>query len=154
MTTIAYHHKSRVIACDGRSTQGIYITQDDAQKWIKVGDDVWFFTGTVADREMFLKYHHGEAYGRPEHDIESSAILASGGECFEAGVTEAGQAWRVRVSYDHGAGSGKDHAVAAMDHGKSAAEAVKYASTRDTCTGGKITVFDLATMSFVGGDNV
>lgn len=150
MTTIAYHHKARVIACDGRSTQGIYITQDDAQKWLTVGGDIWFFTGDVHDREEFLKYHSGELSGPPAHEIECSAFLVSGGAVYEAGLTQDGQPWRIQLEYDHASGSGKDHAIAAMDHGKGAIDAVRYAMTRDTRTGGKINALDIASMEFMG----
>jgi len=47
------------------------------------------------------------------------------------------------IKYNKGLGSGRDFAIAAMDHGKSAKEAVKYAMTRDTYTGGRIRVFNV-----------
>jgi len=150
MTTIAYSHKARQIAVDGRSTQGDHISNNAAQKWLHIGDDVWFFTGSVADREIFLKYQSGELTGKPAYEVDCSAFLVSSGECFEAGVTPSGQAWRFRLSHDHTAGSGKYYAIAAMDHGKSPDDAVIYASTRDIYTGGKVSVFDLATMQFIG----
>jgi len=154
MTTITYSHKSGLIACDGRSTQGGHVTHNDAEKWLCIGDDVWFFTGTFSDRDIFLKYQSGELSGKPDYEVECSAFLASDGKCFEVSITPDGQAWRVPVSYDHATGSGKYYAIAAMDHGKCPADAVAYASTRDIYTGGKVSVFDLATMSFIGGDNV
>lgn len=149
MTTIAYHHRTRVVACDGRSTQGSTITQDNAKKWLEIGGDIWFFTGSVADRDIFVKYHNGELSGQPPHEVECSALIVSGGKCYEAGITREGQAWRVLVDFDHAAGSGKDHAVAAMDHGKGAIDAVKYAITRDSCSGGKVSALDVASMIFM-----
>ena len=154
MTTIAYHHKSGVVACDGRTTQGSYITHDEAKKWLSIGDDVWFFTGSVADRDAFVKYHSGELSGAPAHDIDCAAFIVVGGQCFESGLTKEGEAWRVLLDYNHATGSGRDHAVAAMDHGKGAIDAVKYAATRDMCTGGKISALDVSTMDFMGGLNV
>jgi hypothetical protein len=152
MTTIAYHHESGLIACDGRSTQGIYITQDNAQKWLEIDGAVWFFTGSVHDRDAFLKYQSGELSGQPSHDIECSAFLVSGGKAYECGVTREGQAWSVELCYNHATGSGKDHAVASMDHGKGAVDSVRYAATRDTRTGGKISALDVRNGQWVALD--
>lgn len=151
MTTIAYHHESGIIACDGRIAHGNYISHDKAKKWLCIGDDVWFFAGAVADRGPFIKYHSGELPGAPVHAIDCAAFIVTGGQCFEAGLTKDGDAWRVLLDYNHATGSGRDHAVSAMDHGKGAIDAVIYAATRDMCTGGKISSLELATMIFAEG---
>jgi len=154
MTTIAYHHESRRIAVDGRVTAGDLIASSAFEKWRIVGEEVWFLSGAVADFDRFIAYHQKEMSGFPEYSISCSALVASGGACYEAGVTKEGEPWRSIAPYSIAMGSGRDFAIGAMDHGKDAYGAVSYASNRDTGTGGKITVFDLATMSFVGGDNV
>jgi ATP-dependent protease HslVU (ClpYQ) peptidase subunit len=149
MTTIAYHHGTGVIACDGRTTQGGYICHDEAEKWLCIGDDVWFFTGCVGDRVAFVKYHAGELSGVPLFPVDCAALVASGGLVYELGLTDKGEAWRVLVKHDHATGSGRDHAIAAMDYKQGAIDAVKYASTRDIYTGGKIRGFDVSTMKFM-----
>lgn len=150
MTTIAYHHASQKIAVDGRVTAGSLITTDKLKKWIAVGDDVWFMCGTISDFGRFISYHSGELSGKPEFQVCCSAVIVTGGECYEAGITEDGEPWRVILSYDYAVGSGRDFAISAMDLGMGAEKAVAHAATRDNGTGGKISVFDLATMSFVG----
>lgn len=53
------------------------------------------------------------------------------------------------VEFDIAWGSGEEFALAAMDFGNSAEEAVKYAMTRDTCTGGKVHVYDIEKCKFI-----
>jgi len=53
------------------------------------------------------------------------------------------------VEYNDAMGSGEEFALAALDHGKTAEDAVAYAATRDSGTGGKIRVFDVAKMEFI-----
>ena len=154
MTTIAYSHKARQIAVDGRITSDSLIESDRYEKWRLVGDEVWFFSGTVSDIERFIAYHKGELIGAPDFQVCCSAFSVKDGACFQLGLTAAGEPWKFSVSYDHAIGSGRDFAITAMDLGMSAKNSVALASTRDTGTGGVISVFDLATMSFVGGDNV
>jgi len=48
------------------------------------------------------------------------------------------------LTYNYTLGSGERFATGAMDHGKSASQAVKYAMTRDSNTGGKVLVYNLS----------
>lgn len=152
MTTIAYHHDTRRIAVDGRITVGDLIACDSYQKWRAVDEEIWFLTGATADFDRFIAYHQKRLSGQPEHVVSCSAIVASTDGCFEVGLTREGEPWRSLVTYDTAMGSGRDFALGAMDHGKCAVEAIKYASKRDSATGGKISVFDLSTMSFRSSD--
>ena len=149
MTTIAYHHKSRVIAVDGMITAGDLIASRDFQKWRVVGEEVWFICGAVADIDRLIAYHAKELTGRPDYAVSCSALVAYNGECYEAGVTPEGEPWRSLAPYSVAIGSGRDFAIAAMDHGKSAPDSIKYAATRDTGTGGAISALDIKTGKWV-----
>jgi hypothetical protein len=60
------------------------------------------------------------------------------------GITKEGVAWFLGGDNTYtlptpwAYGSGADFAISAMDHGKTAEESVKYASTRDTLTNSKV----------------
>lgn len=149
MTTIAYHHASGVIAVDGMVTAGDLIASRDFQKWRVAGEEVWFICGAVADYDRLIAYHAGELTGRPEYPVSCSALVAFGGACYEAGVTPDGEPWRSIAPYSVAIGSGRDFALAAMDHGKTAVEAVKYAAGRNTGTGGTINAMDIKTCQWV-----
>lgn len=149
MTTIAYHHESRRIAVDGRVTAGDLIACDSYEKWRAVGDEVWFLSGATCDFDRFVAYHTKDTTGKPEHIISCSGVVASASGCYEVGITPDGEPWRSLSPYNVAVGSGRDFALAAMDHGGSASSAVRYASTRDTGTGGVVSVFDMDTMGFI-----
>lgn len=149
MTTIVYDHKAGVIACDGRSTSGSTITSDTHKKWVEHDGKVWFYTGAVADVDRFIKYtEHGDMEP-PRWPIDCTTILADAGSVYTVGVSPSGEPWRERLECSRAIGSGCDFAMAAMDFGKSAGEAVAYAATRDSGTGGKVSVFDVAEMRFI-----
>lgn len=149
MTTIAYHHASGVIAVDGMITADDLIACRDFQKWRVVGDEVWFLCGAVADFDRFIDYHTKKISGAPDFSVSCSALVASDGKCYEAGLTREGEPWRSIAPYSVAQGSGIHFAIAAMDHGKTAIDAVKYAATRDVRTGGKISALDIKTGQWV-----
>lgn len=149
MTTIAYDHKARLIACDGRSTSGNTILSDTHKKWVEADGKFWFYTGSVSDVDRFIKYtEHGDM-DPPRWPIDLTAILADSGSVYIVGVSPSGEPWRERLECSRAIGSGCDFALSAMDFGKSAGESVQYAATRDSCTGGKVIVFDVAGMRFI-----
>ena len=53
------------------------------------------------------------------------------------------------IEYNDSAGSGGEFAIAALDMGKTAKEAVEYAMTRDFYSGGKVHVYDIETGDFI-----
>lgn len=147
MTTIVYDHKNKQIAIDSRVTAGTLISDDDATKWDESKGSFWFFCGAIADHQQLIELAHND---KPEVHPDSSAIMAN-----DKGV------WLVcfngeycchsPLSHSRAIGSGSDFALASLDHGKSAKEAIEYAMTRDTGTGGKVHVFDVENMRFCGG---
>jgi ATP-dependent protease HslVU (ClpYQ) peptidase subunit len=140
MTTIAYHHKDKEIAVDGRTTMGGLIITDKANKVITRKDGVRFIlSGATSDFDGFCaEFSNGVAASR---NYDCGAIVINNGVVAVAGVdNESGTFFASPRDESFASGSGRDFALSAMDFGKSAKEAVKYASTRDSGTGGRITV--------------
>lgn len=150
MTTILYDHKARQIAVDGRTTCGGQILCESSEKWLKDGDDYWFICGSVCDQERLMsQIKAADSADAPKWKIEASAFLVSGGKVYQCVVCDDGEPAKSLCQYSDSMGSGGVYALAALDHGKSAKQAVKYAMTRDTGTGGKVSVFDIDRMEFV-----
>lgn len=149
MTTIAYSYKDNKIAIDGRTTTGGVINTDRAIKWIERDGDYWFICGSVCDRDRLVDYFLDPSPQKPAFPIECSAIAVRNSEVWHCVIDEEGAPCASRLDYNDAMGSGSTWAIAAMDHGKSAKQAVKYAATRDSATGGKISVFDVKKMEFI-----
>jgi len=138
MTTIAYDGKS--LASDSRSCIGGMIYEEDAQK-IFTERGPFAVLGIAGDYQAamdvmdmigeFTNIEH--IRGIPPEEIGNVSILA---------VTKDGRLWsyagsascELRGDRPFAVGSGSDFAIAAMDLGKSAKEAVEYAATRDPNT--------------------
>lgn len=153
MTTIVYDHNAKQIAVDSRATSNGLITSDIEQKWHIDSDGVmWFLSGCVSDYDLlFLSFKSGDrAYDLPEIP-DAVAFIVRDGEVLLRGVTDKGEAWTQRLTGNRCIGSGSTLALAALDFGCSAFDAVKYAATRDCYSGGEIRVFDVAKMEFIQG---
>lgn len=148
MTTIVYDHKARQIAVDGRATSGHLINTEEAIKWAQDGDDWWFICGAVCDENQFIEYMNAKDPDTPKREIECSAFLVSAGRVYQC-VIDEGKQCKSEINYSDSIGSGSQWALAALDMGKTAAESVEYAKTRDTGTGGKVSVFDIERMGFI-----
>ena len=72
-------------------------------------------------------------------DLDASALAIDEGKVYMCSVT-GGKYNITPIDFNMCMGSGGDFALAAMDFGCSARQAVKYAMTRDTCTGGRVKV--------------
>lgn len=140
MTTIAYHHGDSEIAADGRLTAGGDIVHDRADKSVKVGARTFYCCGKRGQYQRFAEdCENGKAV---DWEPDVSAIMVEKGRAFLCSVHDR----RYCVSpldYNEAIGSGASYAVAAMDFGRSAREAVRYASTRDVYTGGRVKVWKL-----------
>lgn len=148
MTTIIYDHKNKQIACDGRIQQDRKILSEQFQKWHQVGDEIYFFSGCVADIKEFIKYPR-DFGSKPPGSIKVSCFRVSGGKVFECGVDDETGYFETECQYSAGHGSGEDFALAALDFGNSAKDAVEYAKTRDSGTGGKVSVYDITSARFI-----
>ncbi len=138
MTTIAYNHKYKQVAYDGRCTGGDVIKCDDGDKLDTKGDLTFILAGALDEKEHLI----GQYPNKLEKTVSVSGFLIKDkivyGICGDdLNIAE----WKMNYSDSHG--SGAKFAIAAMDHGKTAKEAVEYAMTRDIYTGGKVRVFDV-----------
>lgn len=149
MTTIVYDHKTNTITIDSRIRQGDFIVSDNAEKFIINGDDVYFLTGTIADFEPFVKRMSGEETGELKYELNCSAFLASDRVVYSCTMDSNGKINKERMTYSDSMGSGAVQALAAIDFGESAINAINYAKTRDSATGGLIRKFNVASMEFV-----
>ncbi len=145
MTTIVYDHKNKQIACDSRLTGGNLIVSDGYIKFKENERGMWFFTGSKSDEEQLMSLNHND---NPNVKPDASAFLVKDGKCFL--VTFNGDYCSISENeYNHSIGSGGDFALSAIDLNKTAKEAVEYAKTRDTGTGGKVHVYDIEKGEFL-----
>lgn len=149
MTTVCYDHSSKQVAVDGRIVRGTMIVEEESPKWREVGEQLWFFCGQVSDEERLIDHIKGKREEPPKHDIDCSAIAVCMDGVYLVSVTEEGEGWSSLCDYSEAIGSGEQFALAALDFGKSAKEAVEYAATRDCCTGGTVHVYDISNGEFV-----
>lgn len=138
MTTIAYNHKDQEIAFDSRSTNGNIIMADDVMKMEKHNDVYFFLAGCPCDFEMLVSRYFSD---KKKCKVDADCFTYDNGVFYKAGVDNCGLFWRQPLINNDVTGSGSMFALVAMDFGCNAEEAVKYAATRDICTGGKINVF-------------
>lgn len=137
MTTIAYNHDRKEIAYDGRTTRGGVIISDESEKMIERNGVKFFLCGSTCDYEILIAMYFGE-----KQDIvpEANAFAVDSGVVYMIGCGDNGVLWKSRKDCNDSIGSGWEYALAAMDFGRFAKQAVEYAATRDSSTGGKITV--------------
>lgn len=148
MTTILYDHKTKKIAVDGRTRTGNVINTSTEKKWIERDGEFWFFCGSVSDREKFIAHFKSPSPEKPMFEIAASALVVRDSRVYYCVVEEDGAPCAAEIEYSDNMGSGGLFALAALDHGKTAKEAVEYAMTRDSGSGGKVTVFDVERMEF------
>lgn len=150
MTTIAYDHKNKMIAWDGRCTSNRRILSDESIKHAKHGDSIYVFTAANDDGELLARAHYEKKDLSEFKSLNASCYVMKLKEPLRCiSMPDDGVIEEWTVDYTDSMGSGSAFALAALDFGKSAKEAVEYAATRDTCTGGKITVFDVESMEFL-----
>ena len=149
MTTIVYDHKAQQIAMDSRVTSDGMINSESDEKWIQEENDFWFICGAVCDSERLIQYINAVDPDKPKWEIEGMAFLVRTGAVYRCFIAAGGDPCKSRLTYSDAIGSGGLFALSALDHGKSALDAVAYAATRDTGTGGKIRVFDIKIMQFI-----
>lgn len=145
MTTIVYDHKNKQVACDSRITRGDVICTNEGVKWLSDGQGVWFFCGKTCDKQMLIDYFSG----KPQKDNlipESAAFYFK----FDDGVylrtvNDDGVIQESPIDFSDAIGSGEQWAISALDHGKTAKEAIEYAMSRDVYTGGEVVVFEVMT---------
>jgi 20S proteasome alpha/beta subunit len=142
MTTIAYHHATKTIAYDSRITSGSLIESDAFDKAIDYMGNMFVMAGSCTDYMTFIKaYESSEDYNG--NHAEAFMFNANSDLVKHLYVYDDTKIGAFNLTYDFAIGSGRLHAITAMDCGKTAKEAVKFAIKRDSCSGGKIHVVKL-----------
>lgn len=137
MTTIAY--RDGVIAYDSRAVKGDLIATDNYDKHYKRKGWHFFLAGTLCDMDAFVESVISGRESSSELEVEGFAVDPKG-VLWDVG----GSGWRVMLpDVPRTTGSGASYALAAMDFGCNAKQAVKYAGTRDINTGGKVRTYKL-----------
>lgn len=135
MTTIAY--KGGVIAYDGRQTRSGAIVSDDCSKCQVVDGVSFFLSGAVCDEKALIAAYFGTPSPVP---VECSGYVVDGGKLMMVGHDDKTGIWKQELDLANpdAIGSGAPYALAAMDMGAGAEEAVLAAMKRDIYTGGLI----------------
>ena len=136
MTTIAY--KDGVIAYDSRVTRGSLIDHDDYEKLIHRNGHRFLMTGSGCDFAALIDEYLGVKLG--DKPLEANGLVVTNGKLYQIGRDAETGFWvdDVWAERPFAIGSGRDFALAAMDMGATAKEAVEMAARRDICTGGTI----------------
>tara|TARA_R110002096_G_C14041546_1_gene672316 strand:- start:43 stop:480 length:438 start_codon:yes stop_codon:yes gene_type:complete len=145
MTTIVYDHKNKQIACDSRVNGNGLILSDKEVKYKENEKGLWFFCGAVSDNDQMMEMSHND---KPDVLPDCSALLVKDGDCYLV-TFNGGYCAISKNNYSHSIGSGGDYALCALDFGSTAKEALKYASTKDCYTGGKLRLYDIKTEKFI-----
>jgi len=140
VTTIAY--KDGVIAYDSRCCRNGYVETDNIDKCQEYKGHRFFLSGSLNAHEALIQ---ALVDGDDHDELDSGGLMVdpAGVLWFVGGCDEP---WK----YHHdrllptASGSGTPWALAAMDFGCTAKQAVKYAMTRDPGTGGKVRTFKVA----------
>lgn len=130
-----------MIAYDSRAVQHDMVVSNTFPKMFEHKNHIFFVAGDVADYSGFA---NDMVAGKQSKEWEVSAFMVCpSGKLWMTGG--GGGAWRFELPLTETAaiGSGQDFAYSAMDFGKTAKQAVKYAMTRDSNTGGKVRTFKL-----------
>lgn len=139
MTTIAYSYKDKQIAVDSRITANNKICTDSFNKIYMMHDVTFVMCGETAHFPLLIDAWLGEYDGE---ELNAKCLAIIGTDVYEVDYREEGL-YKNLLTYDEALGSGSDYALAAMDLGESPAAAVRYASTRDCATGGRVQTIDI-----------
>lgn len=138
MTTIAY--KDGVIAYDSLSTSGGLITNDDFDKKYKRSNVFFFLSGSICEFDNLMDCYFG---AEPTKTNDSAAFVYDSGNLYLISVCINDGFWKQKLNPErhYSIGSGSNFALAAMDLGYTAVDAIKQAIKRDCYSGGKIKTF-------------
>lgn len=131
MTTIAMNKTG--VAFDSRMTQGNTITTDECMKAKEKDGYIFILSGRVASMEKFIQTFFSD--GDWEKWDTGGLVITPEGEVM---VVEGDTGYFKWEGYDYADGSGGPYALSAMKLGMSPVEAVEFAMTIDTATGGEV----------------
>jgi len=146
MTTIAFD--GRYIACDSRESSGNIILSENVDKFVVSNNAYYFGAGIPCDIDKLISISDQAMH---EYLLEANIIIAESEGVFILSQSEEGGVYKNSIDHlnSYSIGSGAPFAMAAIDFGMNAKEAVEYAMTRDSCTGGEVKVFDTFAMKMV-----
>lgn len=142
MTTIAY--KDGVIAYDSRFTCHDFIVNDDADKMISADGRMFFLCGAVSDYIYLIDSYLNDRLTRKVVETVR-ALVVEDGKLYATAVSPRDGFWKCEEPFDNpiAIGSGERFALAFMDTGMTAEEAVRATCKRDIYTGGTIRTFKI-----------
>ncbi|WP_431786944.1 hypothetical protein [Vibrio harveyi] len=137
MTTLVYDHENKIVAYDSRHIKDeSIIISDSLDKLHIVNDHKFLGCGKVGDINLLIKAYLDKQ--PPECEMLRAIIWSIESDRVRRVGFSDNALWVNTLQYSATDGSGADFALAALDMGKSASEAVEYAMKRDPFTGGKI----------------
>ncbi|MCO7186928.1 proteasome subunit alpha [Pseudoalteromonas sp. XMcav2-N] len=137
LTTIAYHHNSKTICTDSLTSTSQTIVSWAARKCQRVEDGYLFASGNCAEIHHLITQWRDNQFG----DITCSFFFVDDGGHVFFGEIRHGRRFLEPLSLNWAIGSGASWAIAAMDFGRSAFEAVEYACLRDKSSGGSVMTY-------------
>ncbi len=143
MTTIAY--KGGIIAYDSVMTDGQIIVDGEFNKRVSSNGVDFFYTGVTGDIEDFINTYMSGNFSS-ERNLGITVMVRDQGALYHTSYDyDEKRIWRMPMKKDthYAIGSGQHFALAAMDLGMTAKEAVAYAAKRDLFTGGPINTFEV-----------
>lgn len=148
LTTIATNSKQ--IAFDSQSQRGDTLVNVPHMKMKESQEHYFFYSGVAGDIAHFINAFFGESSEQPGLNL-SAFIVCPDKSIWLGSFAEDGELRKDEVEDGeiYALGSGGGFAISAMDLGKSPAEAVAYAATRDVYTGGDVHLFDIKTMELI-----
>lgn len=138
MTTVVYNHKEKEIGIDSRTTMGLLIESDNTIKMREKDGVKFFLCGEVADIEMIIDCYPNDT----TNECDSHGFIIIDKEVKYI-YCDGLKIKKTRQENSFAVGSGGVFATAALDFGKTTREAIKYATTKDAGTGGKIRVYKI-----------
>ena len=135
MTTLAY--KDNIISFDSQVTQGDTILDDAFNKCIRRKGAIFVFCGVMNLYDEVVNEFFNE---NGEFNDYIGGFIYYKEQLYLFGADKETEFWvqKLDMNKHYACGSGKDHALTAMDMGATAKEAIKMAIKRDVNTGGKV----------------
>jgi ATP-dependent protease HslVU (ClpYQ) peptidase subunit len=130
------------MAGDGLITENDHVSATDCAKVRRLADGrVAGFCGNAYNWDSFAAWLDNGSIGEPPKAVEGFGCLVLSPDGSLVSYDEHGRSFPEAAPV--AIGSGARFALAAMDFGRSAGEAVAYACTRDIYSGGEVTIIGL-----------
>lgn len=142
MTTIVYCHKTKQVAIDSRiSSSGGLIVSDTFKKFRVRNGVLFFMSCSIHNMEEIMDQWF--RIGKKWKGEKFSCLVVIKKKVRVFYSCPDGETISFPAEFNEACGSGMEWALAAMDFGATASDAIKYAMTRDSNTGGKVHCYDV-----------